>query len=62
MWPDPVSNPRPLAHESDALPTALCGPADMSVSNPLVTCTLNTCVNMVNSLLKGCGFRRILLM
>ena len=27
MWPDGVSNPGPLAHESDALPTALCGPA-----------------------------------
>ena len=27
MWPDRVSNPGPLALESDALPTALCGPA-----------------------------------
>ena len=27
MWPDRVSNTRPLAHESDALPTALRGPA-----------------------------------
>ena len=27
MWPDRVLNPGPLAHESDALPTALCGPA-----------------------------------
>ena len=27
MWPDPVSNPGPLALESDALPTALRGPA-----------------------------------
>ena len=26
MWPDRVSNPGPLAHESDALPTALRGP------------------------------------
>ena len=25
MWPDWVSNPGPLALESDALPTALCG-------------------------------------
>ena len=25
MWPDRVSNPGPLAHESDALPTALRG-------------------------------------
>ena len=27
MWPDWVSNPRPLPLESDALPTALRGPA-----------------------------------
>ena len=27
MWPDWVSNLGPLAHESDALPTALRGPA-----------------------------------
>ena len=27
MWPDRVSNPRPLALESDALPIALRGPA-----------------------------------
>ena len=27
MWPDRVSNPGPLAHESDALPTALRDPA-----------------------------------
>ena len=27
MWPDLVSNPDPLALESDALPTALRGPA-----------------------------------
>ena len=27
MWPDRVSNPGPLTYESDALPTALCGPA-----------------------------------
>ena len=27
MWPDGVSNPRPLTYESDALPTALRGPA-----------------------------------
>ena len=27
MWPDMVSNPGPLALESDALPTALRGPA-----------------------------------
>ena len=28
MWPDRVSNPEPLALESDALPTALRGPAN----------------------------------
>ena len=27
MWPDRVSNPRPLTYESGALPTALRGPA-----------------------------------
>ena len=27
MWPDWVSNPGPLTYESDALPTALHGPA-----------------------------------
>ena len=27
MWPDRVSNPEPLTYESDALPTALHGPA-----------------------------------
>ena len=27
MWPDRVSNPGPLTYESDALPTALRGPA-----------------------------------
>ena len=27
MWPGRVSNPGPLVYESDALPTALCGPA-----------------------------------
>ena len=28
MWPDRVSNPGPLALESDALPTALCDPVN----------------------------------
>ena len=27
MWPDRVSNQAPLSLESEALPTALCGPA-----------------------------------
>ena len=27
MWPDRVPNPGPLTYESDALPTALRGPA-----------------------------------
>ena len=27
MWPDRVSKPGPLTYESDALPTALRGPA-----------------------------------
>ena len=29
MWPDWVSNPRPLTYESGVLPTALHGPADL---------------------------------
>ena len=32
MWPDRVSNPGPLTYESDALPTALRGPARPTVS------------------------------
>ena len=31
MWSDRVSNPRPLALESGALPTALRGPAILEV-------------------------------
>ena len=33
MWPDQVSNPGPLALESDMLLTVLHGPAYMSGSN-----------------------------
>ena len=36
MWPDRVSNPKPLALESDALPTDLRGPAN----DMLVICNL----------------------
>ena len=32
MWPDRVSNPEPLTYESGALPTALRGPAGVSVA------------------------------
>ena len=35
MWPDRVSNSGPLAFESDALPTALRGPA-VCVCIPIV--------------------------
>ena len=31
MWPDQVSNPEPLAHVSEALPTAQRGPAPLTV-------------------------------
>ena len=31
MLPDLVSNPGPLTYESGALPTALRGPADLSL-------------------------------
>ena len=37
MWPDRVSNPGPLALESDALPTALLGPADFGAQVNTVT-------------------------
>ena len=30
MWPDRVSNPGPLTYESVALPTALCGSAQVT--------------------------------
>ena len=29
MWPERVSNPGPLTYESDVLPTALRGPAEI---------------------------------
>ena len=31
MWPDRVSNPGPLTYDSDALPTALRGPANLGL-------------------------------
>ena len=37
MWPDRVSNPGPLALESDMLPTALRGPAKLIASKKLIT-------------------------
>ena len=45
MWPDRVSNPGPLSHESGALPTALHGPAGQNVPIHLeqpIMFTLNT--------------------
>ena len=39
MWPDRVWNPGPLAHESDALPTALRGPAER-VSACMCVCAI----------------------
>ena len=33
MWPDRVSNPRPLALKSDALPTALRGAARLTTNS-----------------------------
>ena len=35
MWPNRLSNPGPLAFESDALPTVLCGPAYIVISYSL---------------------------
>ena len=31
MWPDRVSNPRPLTYESGTLPIALRGPAALAI-------------------------------
>ena len=36
MWPDRLSNPGPLTYESDALSTALRGPALVKIWNRLV--------------------------
>ena len=44
MWPDRVLNPGPLTYESDALPTALSGPADtlnLPVKMPSEVCNLS---------------------
>ena len=35
MWPDQVSNSEPLAIETDAIPTALRGPAKSFMNAPL---------------------------
>ena len=47
MWPGRVSNPGPLALESNTLRTALCGPAEFQVelglrwaSNPALSAIL----------------------
>ena len=37
MWPDRVSNPRPLTYESGALLTALRGPATLVCEQALKT-------------------------
>ena len=50
MWPDRVSNPGPLALESDALPTALRGAAKMKISDMLL---IYYQCNATDSLLKG---------
>ena len=45
MWPDRVSNPRPLTYESGALPTALRGPA----AKRLTSCHFpEFCVSVTN--------------
>ena len=36
MWPEQVSNPGPLAHASDALPTALRDPAQLPQSEQIL--------------------------
>ena len=40
MWPDRVSNPGPLIYESDALPTALRGPASAKAQGIMYICTV----------------------
>ena len=44
MWPDRVSNPGPLAPESDALPTALHGLASYAVVMTAVIKNKEGCV------------------
>ena len=47
MLPDRVSNPRPLAYESDALPTELRGPAGI-------------CIDYLRDLLKHLKYQKYL--
>ena len=46
MWLDRVSNPGPLALESDVLPTALLGPA---VNHVTTSDRVSTLMNLVTS-------------
>ena len=52
MWPDQVSNSGPLAPESDALPTALCGLASSDKLTFVVACVLSSryCFLSLNAL------------
>ena len=53
MWPDRVSNMGPLALESDALPTALHGPAKLlqrrhdHKKHLLLSCTYGRCFMLI---------------
>ena len=52
MWPDRVSNPRPLTYESGALPTALRGPAQPGATGPLklnVKCLKDIYIEILNN-------------
>ena len=43
MWPDRVSNQGPLTYESGARPTALCGPANVTVVKVSLSLSLSLC-------------------
>ena len=45
MWTDRISNPGPLTYESDALPIALRGPANLGLKYGLISVLLIRKVN-----------------
>ena len=60
MWPDRVSNPRPLTYWSGALPTALRGPARINSRMPVLNPTIQLAVVYLytkyeRSILNDCG-------
>ena len=63
MWPDRISNPRPVALESDVLPTALCGLARVCrkllyvYTSLLVLRAVYSCIYLLLVLRTGHGIR-----